>query len=259
MTDKEILLSRVYDKITEADKNVMITHTAFLSVDEISDIKSSGKKLREGIDVFYYGGIPDAERCAMFFIPECYAVKDLAEYFNERPEDNPIVAVKVLKDRFSSITHRDYLGALMGLGVKREQIGDIVTCESGAYIICLRNIAGFIKDNLKKSGRGTLTSAIVDVNCVEMPDEKTVIKFHSVASLRLDNILCAGFSVPRSLCNEYINRGLVFVNSVRAVKCDSLIKENDKVVLRGKGKIVLAEIIGENKKGRTHINIKHYI
>ncbi len=259
MTDKEILFSRVYDKKAEADKNMMITHTVFLSVDEINDIKFTDKKLREGVDIFYYGGIPEAERRCVFFVPECFAISDISEYFSESKADNPLIAVKITKDRFSVLTHRDYLGSLMGLGIKREQIGDIITCENGAYVICFKNIARFITENLTKGGKGTLTCIVTDIDDVELPDEKTEIKFHSVASLRLDNILSAGFSVPRTSCSEYIKRGMVFVNSVRAVKSDALIKVNDKIVLRGKGKIVLSEIIGENKKGRVHINIKHYL
>lgn len=258
MTDREILLSRIYDKKAEADKNMMITHTVFLSVDEINDISLNERKLRDGVNVFCYGGIPEAERRCVFFVPECFSIEDISEYFNEFKDDNPLIAVRIIKDRFSVLSHRDYLGALMGLGIKREQIGDIITCDDGAYVICFKNIARFIEENLTKGGRGTLTCYITDISCVELPEEKTEIKFHSVASLRLDNIMSAGFSVPRSSCGEYIKRGLVFVNSVRAVKSDALIKENDKIVLRGKGKIVLSEVIGENKKGRVHINIRHY-
>ena len=71
--------------------------------------------------------------------------------------------------------------------------------------------------------------------------------------------MSSGFNIPRSVCGEYVNKGLVFVNSMRALKVDAPVKEHDKVVVRGKGKIVLDEVIGENKKGRVHINIKHYL
>ncbi len=259
MTDKEILISRTYDKKEEADKNMMITHTVFLSVDEISETGFACIKSLDGLRIFFYGGIPDAERRAIFFVPECFGIQDIGEYYNEVKVDNPLVAIKVTKDRFSSLSHRDYLGALMGLGIKREQIGDIVVSEDGAYIICFRNIALFITENLKKSGKGTITCFVTDISEVELPNEKTETKFHSVASLRLDNIISAGFSVPRSSCNEYINKGLVYVNSVKTLKSDAPVKENDKIVLRGKGKIVLAEMIGENKKGRIHINIRHFL
>lgn len=259
MTDKEILLSRVNDKISEADKNTMITHTSFLSVDELNDVILNKKRIESGIRCFYYGGIAEAERKAVFFVPECFDIKDISLFFSQFKEENPLTAVKVTKDRFSELSHRDYLGALMGLGIKREQIGDIITVDDGAFVICFKNIAGFICENLSKGGRATLKCVTTSIDNIVLPEEKIEIRFHSVASLRLDNIISAGFSVPRSQCEEYINKGMIFVNSVRAIKCDTQIKLNDKIVLRGKGKIVLSEIIGENKKGRVHINIRHYI
>lgn len=259
MTEKEILLSRIQDKKSEADKNIMITHSVFLSVDELSDSGFTDKKNNNGIMSFYYGGYSEAERQSIFFVPECFSVEDITQHFSEFADDNPITVVKVIKDRFSNLSHRDYLGAVMGLGIKRELIGDIITIDNGAYIICFKSIADFIADNLTRGGRGSLTCCVTSVGVIELPTEKIETKFHSVASLRLDNILCAGFNVPRSSCGEYLNKGLVFVNSTRASKVDAIVKEHDKIVLRGKGKIVLAEIIGENKKGRVHINIRHYL
>lgn len=259
MTDKEILLSRIYDKMTEADKNTMITHSVFFSIDEINDSGFINMKNYSGVKVLHYGGFPSAERQAIFFIPECYEIDDIFNHFLEYKDDNPISAVKVIKDRFSTLSHRDYLGAVIGLGIKRELIGDIIICDFGAYIICFKSIADFIADNLMRSGRGTLSSTVVGIDKIELPTEKTEIRFHSVASLRLDNIISSGFNIPRSACGEYVNKGLVFVNSVRALKIDAPLKEHDKLVVRGKGKIVLDEVIGENKKGRVHINIKHYL
>lgn len=259
MTDKEILLSRIHDKKNEADKNMMTTHSVFLSVDEINDSGFSDTKNYNGVKAFYYGGFSEAERQAIFFVPECFGVSAISDYFSDCKDDNPVAAVKVIKDRFSSLSHRDYLGAVMGLGIKRELVGDIITCDFGAYIICFKNIASFIAENLTRGGRGTLNCSVVDIESIELPTEKTEIRFHSVASLRLDNIMSSGFNIPRSVCGEYVNKGLVFVNSVRALKVDAPVKEHDKVVVRGKGKIVLDEVIGENKKGRVHINIKHYL
>ncbi|MBR5826514.1 MAG: hypothetical protein IKY78_05460 [Clostridia bacterium] len=259
MTDKEILLSRIHDKKAEADKNVMITHSAFLSVDEINDSGFINIKNYNGVKAFHFGGFSEAERQVIFFVPECFGISDISEYFSECKDDNPIAAVKVIKDRFSSLSHRDYLGAIMGLGIKRELVGDIITCDFGAYIICFKSIASFIVENLTRGGRGTLNCSVVDIENVELPTEKTEIRFHSVASLRLDNIMSSGFNIPRSVCGEYVNKGVVFINSVRVLKVDAPVREHDKLVVRGKGKIVLEKVIGENKKGRVHINIKHYL
>ncbi len=259
MTEKEILISRASDKKTDADKNSMMTNTNFLSVDERSELSVLERKLSDCVDTFYFGGYPDAERTVAIFIPKFFALNsEIDGYFAKCPDDNPISVIRLTKDRFSTLSHRDYLGALMGLGIKREMLGDIITDSDGAYIFSLKSVASFICENLTQCGRGSVECKIIALSDFKVPDEKCEIRFHSVASLRLDNVLSAGFNVARPLCVEAIDKGLVFVNSVRATKSDMSVKENDKIVLRGKGKIALYEIIGKNKKGRVHINIKCY-
>ena len=259
MTEKEVLFSRFVDKRNEADKNSMITNTNFLSVDERDELVSILKKDKLPLKTYFYGGFADAERTVAVFIPEFYQPEaDIDEYFSRCPEDNPVCAVKAQKDRFAVISHRDYLGALMGLGIKREMIGDILTDDNGAYIICLKSIAGFICENLEKSGRASLTCAVTDISEIELSDEKYTVSFHSVASLRLDNLLSSGFNMSRTKCAEAISKGIVYVNSLKALKPDMAVKQGDKIVIRGKGKIILTEIIGESRKGRININIKHF-
>lgn len=259
MTEKEVLFSRYIDKRNEADKNSMITNTNFLSVDERDELVSLLKKDKSPIKTYFYGGFADAERCIAVFIPEFYQIDaDIDAYFTDYPDDNPVCAVRAKKDRFTSITHRDYLGALMGLGIKREMIGDILTDDDGAYIICLKSIAGYICENLDKSGRATVICSVVDTSEIKLSEEKYTVNFHSVASLRLDNLLSSGFNMSRTKCSEAVTKGIVYVNSVKVLKPDKLIKQGDKIVIRGKGKIVLTQIIGENLKGRININIKHF-
>ena len=260
MNDKELLLSRVLDKANECEKNLMITNTGFLSIDERSYIQAFKRSTLNYVNMHFYGGYEDAERTIAVFVPSYYYEIDdnICAHFCNFSDDNPIAAVRRKKDRFSVLSHRDYLGSLMGLGIKREMIGDIIIGTDGAYVFCIKSIAGYICDNLNKIGRGTIICDIVDISDVKISDGRTEIKFHSVASLRLDNILAAGFNVGRSDCTEAIKKGLVFVNSESCIKPDINIKEGDKIVFRGKGKIVLDNIIGENKKGRIHINIKHF-
>lgn len=259
MTEREVLFSRFVDKRNEADKNSMITYTNFLSVDEKDDIVSLLKIDKLPVKTYFYGGFLDAERTVAVFIPDFYQIEsEIFGYFIEYPDDNPICAVRADKDRFTDVSHRDYLGALMGLGLKREMIGDILTDDGGAFIVCLKSVAGYICENLKKSGRATLTCYSVDVSQISLSDNKYLLKNHSVSSLRLDNLLSAGFNLSRTKCTEVVRSGIVYVNSVKAFKPDALVKQGDKIVIRGKGKIILSEIIGESRKGRININIKHF-
>ncbi len=259
MTEKEILISYALDKKQSAYDNSMITNTRFLSMDERTEIVHLEKELASSVRTFYFGGYENAERTAAVFIPSFYETGvGLSEFFNTYKDDNPVALLRLKKDRFSSLSHRDYLGSLMGLGIKRDVLGDILPLEDGCYIFCLKSIAEYICKNLTKVGRGAVECYISeDFDLSEYKDNFDEI-FLSIASLRLDNIVSGAFNLSRSDAFEAINKGIVYVNSVKVYKPDLQVSEKDKVVLRGKGKVVLDKIAGLSKKGRTHIIIKRY-
>ncbi len=259
MTENEILISHCVDKINYALSNSMITKTDFLSVDERSEIMLLEKRYKRDVDFCFYGGYESAERSVAFIIPSYFCFSgDYTDFLSNYPDINPLVVIKIIKDKFSSVGHRDYLGSLMGLGIKRKMIGDILVFDWGAYVFVLDSVKDYICENLNQCGKSAVRCEIVSPDSIDLPEEKVEICFHSVASMRLDNILSAGFGLSRSSCTASISAGLVFVNSQRAEKNDIQIRENDKIVLRGKGKIVIENIIGKNKKDRIHINIRHY-
>lgn len=257
MTDKEILISRINDKKKQATDNSMITSSFFMSADERSDIMKILRSDSE-IKTHYYGGYDDAERTAAVFVPYFYNIENIDAYMNENPEDNPLALLEIRKDRFSTLSHRDYLGAIMGLGIKREMIGDIVTTDDGCYVFCLKSIAKYICNNLEKAGRGSLQVNIVSTDMLPEQKDNSEDVFISIASLRLDGVVASSFNISRNIAVEGINKGIVFVNSCCVLKPDALVKQGDKIVMRGKGKIIIKEIIGVNKKGRTHLTIKKY-
>jgi RNA-binding protein YlmH len=148
---------------------------------------------------------------------------------------------------------------MMGLGLKREMVGDIKVTDEGADVFCLKSAADYICDNLKKSGRGSVTGEILSVASFSNSDDKYELCFTTVSSLRLDGVLAAFFNLSRSTAAETVNKGLVYVNSSQCLKGDYNLKEGDKIVLRGKGKTVLTEIKGTSKKGKLKIEYKKYI
>ena len=259
MTEKEILISCVFDKKISADKNSMITFTSFLSVDEKSDIIHLEKNNSANVRTYYYGGYENSERSVAVFVPSFYDnYESVDKLFEEYDIENPVTLIRVKKDRFSALSHRDYLGALMGMGLKRDVIGDILPIEDGCYIFCLSSIAEYIVKNLTSVGRGTIECTISDTFSISEYKEIYTENFLSVASLRLDNVVSAAFNISRSEAAEKINSGIVYVNSVRILKNNFQINLNDKIVVRGKGKTVLSEINGQSKKGRIHITVKKY-
>ena len=259
MNEKEILISRALDKKRQSTDNSMITHTNFLSLDEISIVKNTDREYNEYTDTFYYGGYSDSERQIALFVPKFFETDDIKEFLSDNEEDNPLCIVRLKKDKFTTLSHRDYLGAIMGLGLKREMVGDIKVTNEGADVFCLKSAADYICDNLKKSGRGSVSGEVLSVSSFSSADDKFEVCFTTVASLRLDGVISAFFNLSRSSAAEMVNKGLVYVNSSQCLKCDYTLKQGDKIVLRGKGKTVLSEVKGTSKKGKLKIEYKKYI
>ena len=259
MNEKEILISHALDKKRQSADNSMITHTNFLSLDEISIVKTTDREYNEYTDTFYYGGYDDSERQIALFVPKFFQIDDINAFLRENEEDNPLCIVRLKKDKFTVLSHRDYLGAIMGLGLKREMIGDIKVADEGADVFCLKSAADYICDNLKKSGRGSVTGEILSVSNFTSAEDKYELCFTTVSSLRLDGVIAAFFNLSRSTAAETVNKGLVYVNSSQCLKGDYTLREGDKIVLRGKGKTILSQVKGTSKKGKLKIEYKKYI
>ena len=225
MNEKEILISKALDKKRQSTDNSMITHTNFLSLDEISVVKTTDREYNEYTDTFYYGGYADSERQIAIFVPKFFDVDDIGAFLGDNEDDNPVCIVRFKKDKFTALSHRDYLGAIMGLGIKREMVGDIKVTDEGADVFCLKSAAEYICDNLKKSGRGSVTGEILSAGEFNSADDKFEICFTTVASLRLDGVIAAFFNLSRSTAAETVNKGLVYVNSSQCFKGDYMLKE----------------------------------
>ena len=138
MNEKEILISKALDKKRQCTDNSMITHTNFLSLDEISLVKTTDREYNEFTDTFYYGGYADSERQIALYVPKFFDIDDIDGFLKANEDDNPICLVRLRKDKFTNLSHRDYLGAIMGLGLKREMVGDIKVTDEGADVFCLK-------------------------------------------------------------------------------------------------------------------------
>ena len=252
MTENELLLSLIDDKLRKCEDGYMLTNTHFLSLGERSSAMAHLKN-RYPNHVFW-GGYPDAERTILFLLPE-YMEKD---DFVLEEEDDPLCLVRC-RSSSAKLTHRDYLGALLGLGLERSVIGDILVGEHGAQIIVMKSIADYLLANFEKAGSASLKITIDAIKNLEPPKIKTEFIRESVASLRLDNMLSAVFGVSRSDAVEAISRGMVFLNDTEATKPDARISEGDKLVLRGKGKAYFREQSGTTRKGRLSVLFEKYI
>lgn len=201
------------------------------------------------VRTLFYGGYEDAERVILINLPDYARLAD----------NNPLTVIRACKaEGGRELTHRDYLGSLVGLGIKRELLGDILVREDGADIIVLSDIAEFILSNYCKAGRTALSLSQHHISELIVPKVKRTRITDTVASLRLDSVTASAFGLARGKAAEAIGRGIVFVNHLEVTKPDFQVKEGDKITLRGKGKACLTEIGGRSRKDRVYITIERY-
>lgn len=253
--EDKLLISKIEDKVRRCSENSMITSTDFLDMHQKSVVASLRLPYPD-VRMVFYGGFDDAERTVAVFLPD-YIENELSAHFSAVPEDDPLTVIELTKDKFSpALSHRDYLGALMGLGIRREMTGDIIVSENGCRMAVLSKMAPFILENLGKAGRGTLKGRILapsevgeGTKAAGIPDSFTV------SSMRLDSVVKNAFSVSRGVAAEAIEGGIVFVNDIECVKPDRKIVSGDKIVFRRKGRIIVGDCSGISKKGRVIVNI----
>ena len=200
----------------------------------------------------FWGGFEGAERVVMLSVPDYIDSDDPNEIFTVYADGCPLSAVRVEKDRFSDIGHRDYLGAVMGLGLTR----DICVHSDGCDIIALPNAAKYIEDNLTDAGRATLKAKQIPLGEVRAPQVNIKETSITVASPRLDAVAGEIFSLSRSAAAQAIASGAVTVNDEQVLKADRRLSPKDKIVLRGKGRAILGEEFTQTKKGRVRIEVK---
>jgi RNA-binding protein YlmH len=248
MKEDAILLAGIEDKINQCLEYYITTHTAFLDMRQRTLAEGICRRY-PGLKYEFYGGYEEAERTVAVFLPD-YAVL---------LEENPLALLRIHQDSRRALSHRDYLGALTGLGIKREIIGDILVREDGADIVVIKDMAEFLLYHFDKAGRASLRGEIADAADIIVPEGSFEEKRDTVASLRLDNLISSGFSLSRGRALEAISAGLVYVNGLQVEKADRQMKEGDRLVLRGKGKILLKAIGGVTRKDRISIVIQKYL
>ena len=157
-------------------------------------------------------------------------------------------------------THRDYLGGLMKLGIKREKIGDIVTFEEGAHIVILNDIIEYVKTNIENLTR--FSKSEINIKSIEelhSIDIKTNTIQIILTSLRVDNVVAELVTTSRSKAEEIISSGRVFVNFENVIKNSKILQENDIITIRGKGRFKISNIERNTRKGRLVINVEQYV
>lgn len=202
-------------------------------------------------DVKLYGGFPEAERKIA-----CFGNENEFGY----PANPPItiICIEPLSKKFSDdLTHRDFLGSLIGLGIKRETLGDIIITENVGYVFCLDNVAQFIIDNLFKVKHTSVSCSVcseLPENALPKPKEEVVI----VSSLRLDVGISAIYNISRSKSSALVDGEKVFINGKLINSSSKNIELGDTVSVRGYGRFRYVDILGDTRKGRIRVLCEIY-
>ncbi|MBR5315519.1 MAG: RNA-binding protein [Firmicutes bacterium] len=265
MKEDQFFLGQLADKVDQCENKYITTYTNFMDTHQQSIARIHCKKnfvrvLEEDFPIsemgnlpptrsIFYGGFPEAERVILVNMPD----------YTFLESENPLTVIRATKAEGSrELTHRDYLGSLLGIGIKRELVGDILVREDGADIIVMEDIADFILMHYGQAGRTTLSLTKHGVDELIVPVQKKSVITDTVASLRLDSVVASAFGLSRGKASEAITRGIVFVNHMEITKPDFQVSEGDKITLRGKGKACLTEIGGKSRKDRQYITIERY-
>ena len=195
-----------------------------------------------------WGGYDGAERRRLVFLPD----------WLETPDDQ-VAAVRAACRSGGDLTHRDFLGSLMALGLTREKIGDILVEKGGCQVLLDPSMTDFLLQNWDSAGREKLTVTPLPLSALAVPHAAVKELRDTVSSLRLDNVLAAGFSLSRGRAAEAVEKGSVQVNYVTCVKPDKPVSAGDTITCRGLGKCVLDSVGAPTKKGRLPVAIRRYI
>lgn len=251
MSSTDILLNHLRDLAERSYSNNMYTFSSFLSESEIAEFMSIEKELcYAGITIS--GGIETAERGVVRFGRE----SDLGY---DQPFPISCLIVQPLMKKFGeALSHRDYLGALMSLGIERELLGDIIVSDKTAYIFCLEHIADYIKEKLVQIKH---TSVKVEIT-YSLPediaphiDRRQLIVF----SERLDAVISKLYNLSRSQAQELFKSRKIFVNGLQCENTSYSPKPDSRISVRGYGKFIYTGMDGMTGKGRCRVNVDIYI
>jgi RNA-binding protein YlmH len=250
--DELILRKRLLDLSKTADIRGISIFSDFLNLNE-QNIVTSLKNELPRIKYFAYGGFNDAERKVLCFCGN--------EQVTDQEEVNfPIACIKVvpISQKFSdALNHRDFLGAVLNLGLDRSKVGDILINENEGYLFAHTGISTFIVDQLVKVKHTLVSTSIIDRKDFDYkPKFQEIVG--TVSSVRLDSILSVAFHASRSSLTGLIEGGKVFVGGKEVLSNSYTLKENDIVSVRGLGKFQYVGTTYQTKKGRYSVKILLY-
>ena len=251
--DERLVLARVLDKLELTRNRGVPAHTFFLSLAEWAAVErliaASGHPRH-----LFWGGYDGAERTVCAFLPDWLEEEDWRD-----GADCPLRALRVSAPADAKLTHRDFLGSILGLGITREKVGDLLVGEGACQALVLEEAEKVLLTQLDQVGRHRVKVTPMALNELVPPVLQVKTIRDTVATLRLDAVAASAFSLSRGKAADLISSGKVQLNYRECVKPDRAVVQGDVITCRGLGKCVLKEVSGPSKKGRTMIVIERYV
>ena len=247
MEQKESLIAHMEDLAKKAIK-IGCAASRFITPSETLSTLEHFARRRE-IDLAFDGGFKDAERTRAVFRNH-----DWGEYNRE----DLFTAMRIEYRPQDTLGHRDILGALMALGIERSTIGDILIADGRATLVCLPELSRYICENLTKAGHVGLRVSEIKLDELPARHEDLTEKTYTVASLRLDVVMCAAFGLSRTKAAQLIADSRAMLDHQLCLQPAKELKEGALLSVRGLGRAKLLEIGGMSRKGRLFVRIGLY-
>ena len=255
MNEEQILKARLNDLALKSYKQNIYTYTSFLSPADMAVFDT----LRDELSYVGYeanGGLDICERKMIGF-----GSRKQLGYDGVWPIK--LIVISPLIEKFSDeLSHRDFLGALMNLGIERSVLGDIIVKnQKRAYVFCQENIAGFIADNLTKIKHTNVKCTIMDISeAGDISELKPLLYDISciVAAARFDAVVAALIKCSRSEAVKYFQSEKITLNGRICTRNSIPLKDGDIFSVRGHGKYIYCGQGSETKKGKIHVSLKGY-
>lgn len=243
--ETDLLKDRVFDTANIAEKTNCPKFFGFLTEEQAIFAKRLLENQRFKFD--FFGGYSEAKRVMLCCLPDW---ADEAEY--------PIVGITAVYRKTDILSHRDFLGSLMALGLKRETVGDILIEDGRAVIFLTDKAAKYVLCQVEKVGK---VGVKLSLGFEEPLPKVGVLKefTETVASERLDCVVSAVAGISRSLAVEKIEQSMVTVNSVIIEKPTRQVNEGDIISVRGKGKFIIDSVKDKTKKDRIILKYRKYV
>lgn len=254
--EDKMCLSQILDKIEFSKMRGKIEYTDFLDMYQISLVENFLRKIKfENYQL--YGGYEEAERKIFIVFPDKYDKKMLEKNYHKMVK---IVRIELPEEEQGKYSHRNYLGGIVKLGLKREKVGDIIVSQQGADMITVEDFADILKQQLPSLTRFENSCVTIEeISQLRQREIKVEQVKIIVPSLRLDNFVSDLAKTSRSKACQIIDQERVFINGQNETKASKPLKLKDVITIRGKGRFMIQEFAGTTRSGRTVIIVEKYV